>query len=190
VTPIRPGSVRDGSHADRRFRARVAWDDQPIRSLLFAPGNQSRRLARVGTFGSDAVALDLEDAVATEAKGGARRLVAEVAGEMDPHGVLGVRVNPPGSPWFETDLQAVVQPDLECLVLPKVQDQMVLVTMDELLCELEESRGMVPGGSVVLAASAAGVKHILDGPWTRIDDLAGLDLAVQRSRRRASPGGS
>jgi citrate lyase subunit beta/citryl-CoA lyase len=119
---------------------------------------------------------------------------------------------------------------------------MVLVTVDELLCELERSRGIAPGqirlvvtqetargvanveqilaldppterlaavlfgsvdfaldtgiepgpdelellsprGRVVLAASAARVPHILDGPWTRIDDLAGLDLAVQRSRR-------
>jgi citrate lyase subunit beta/citryl-CoA lyase len=38
-------------------------------------------------------------------------------------------------------------------------------------------------GKLVLAARSAGVPHILDGPWTRIDDLAGLDLAVQRSRR-------
>lgn len=225
-----------------RFRAPVAWDEQPIRSLLFAPGNQPRRLARVGTFGSDAVALDLEDAVADNAKDDARRLVAEVVAQMDPHGVLAVRVNPPGSPWFETDLQAVVQPNLDCLVLPKVEDPSVLADVDELLCDLEESRGMVPGeirlvvtletargvdnveeilsfdpptdrlaaalfGSVdfvletgiepgpdelellyprsrvVLAARAARVPHILDGPWTWIDDLAGLDLAVQRSRR-------
>jgi citrate lyase subunit beta / citryl-CoA lyase len=224
-----------------RLRAPVAWNDQPIRSLLFAPGNQPRRLARVGTFGSDAVALDLEDAVTDNAKDDARRLVAEAAAQLDPHGVLAVRVNPPGSPWFTTDLQAVVQPNLDCLVLPKVEDAGVLAGVDELLCELEESRGMAPGeirlvvtletargvdnveemlsfqptdrlaavlfgsvdfvldtgiepgpdelellyprGKVVLAARSAGVKHILDGPWTRIDDLAGLDLAVQRSRR-------
>jgi citrate lyase subunit beta/citryl-CoA lyase len=233
--------VTDPTRAGR-LRAPVAWDDQPIRSLLFAPGNQPRRLARVGTFGSDAIALDLEDAVATDAKGDARRLVAEALPKMDPHGVLAVRVNAPGSTWFETDLQAVVQPNLDCLVLPKVEDPGVLAGVDERLRELEESRGMAPGqirlivtletargidnvveilsfhsptdrlaavlfgsvdfiletgiepgpgelellyprGKVVLAARAAGVPHILDGPWTGIDDLAGLDLAVQRSRR-------
>jgi citrate lyase subunit beta / citryl-CoA lyase len=225
-----------------RARAPVAWNDQPIRSLLFAPGNQPRRLARVGTFGSDAVALDLEDAVPVNAKGEARRLVAEAVAQMDPHGLLAVRVNPTSSPWFTTDLQAVVQPNLDCLVLPKVDDPSVLAGVDEGLCELEESRGMAPGeirlvvtletargvdrieeilssgppadrlaavlfgsvdfvldtgiepgpdelellyprGKIVLAARSAGVRHILDGPWTRIDDLAGLDLAVQRSRR-------
>jgi len=225
-----------------RLRAPVAWDDQPIRSLLFAPGNQPRRLGLVGTFGSDAVALDLEDAVAADAKGDARRLVAEVVAQMDPHGVLAVRVNPPGSPWFETDLRSVVQPNLDGLVLPKVEDRNVLAAVDELLRELEASRGMAPGqirlivaletargvdnveeilsvhprtdriaavlfgsvdfvldmgiepgpdelellypcGRVILATKAAGVPRILDGPWTLIDDLAGLDLGVQRSRR-------
>lgn len=225
-----------------RLRALIAWDDQPIRSLLFAPGNQPRRLARVGTFGSDAVALDLEDAVAANAKDEARRLVADAVAQMDPHGVLAVRVNAPGSLGFEADLQAVVQPNLDCLVLPKVEDRNDLRTVDELLSDLERSPGMAPGqirliptleaargvdnveevlsfdpptdrlaavlfgsvdfvldtgiepgpdelellyprGRVVLAARAAGVPRILDGPWMRIDDLAGLDRAVQRSRR-------
>src|SRR6266498_2416800 len=225
-----------------RLREVIAWDDHPIRSLLFAPGSEPRRLARVGTFGSDAVALDLEDAVAANAKDDARRLVADAVARMDPHGMLAVRVNAPGSSWFEADLEAVVQPNLDCLVLPKVEDRDYLRTVDELLSELEESRGMAPGkirlvltletargvdnvgevlsfdpptdrlaavlfgavdfvletgiepgldeieliyprSKVVLAARAAGVPRILDGPWTRIDDLAGLDRAVERSRR-------
>jgi citrate lyase subunit beta/citryl-CoA lyase len=225
-----------------RLHEAIAWDDHPIRSLLFAPGSEPRRLARVGTFGSDAVALDLEDAVAANAKDGARRLVADAVARMDPHGVLAVRVNAPGSPWFEADLEAVVQPNLDCLVLPKVEDRDYLHTVDELLSGLEESRGMAPGqtrlvltletargvgnagevlsfdpsadrlaavlfgsvdfvletgiepgrdetellyprGKVVLAARAAGVPRILDGPWTRIGDLAGLGRAVERSRR-------
>src|SRR5574341_252181 len=225
-----------------RVREAIAWDDHPIRSLLFAPGSEPRKLARVGTFGSDAVVLDLEDAVAADAKDGARRLVAEATGHLDPHGVLAVRVNAPGSSRMRVDLEAVVQPNLDCVVLPKVEDSDYPRRVDELLSGLEQSRGMAQGqirlvltletargvagveevlsfdpgrdrlaavmfGSVdfvletgvepapdeiellyprsklVLAARAAGVPHILDGPWTRIDDLAGLDRAVQRSRR-------
>jgi citrate lyase subunit beta/citryl-CoA lyase len=225
-----------------RVREAIAWDDHPIRSLLFAPGNQPRKLARVGTFGSDAVVLDLEDAVAANAKDDARRLVAGAVGRLDPHGVLAVRVNAPGSSRLRADLEAVVQPNLDCVVLPKVEDSEYPRRVGGLLSELEQSRGMVPGqirlvltletargvagveevlsfdpggerlaavmfGSVdfvlemgvepapeeiellyprsklVMAARAAGVPRILDGPWTRIDDLAGLDRAVQRSRR-------
>ncbi|HEY8449273.1 MAG TPA: aldolase/citrate lyase family protein, partial [Bacillota bacterium] len=48
-----------------------------IRSLLFAPGNQERKLQRVFDFGSDAVDLDLEDAVPAAEKERARALVRE-----------------------------------------------------------------------------------------------------------------
>jgi citrate lyase subunit beta/citryl-CoA lyase len=47
----------------------------------------------------------------------------------------------------------------------------------------EEIELLYPRSKLVMAARAAGVPRILDGPWTRIDDLAGLDRAVQRSRR-------
>ena len=43
-----------------------------LRSLLFAPGNHPRKLEKVGTFGSDAIVLDLEDAVADAEKDAAR----------------------------------------------------------------------------------------------------------------------
>ena len=35
---------------------------RPLRSMLFAPGNQPRTVEKVATFGADAVILDLEDA--------------------------------------------------------------------------------------------------------------------------------
>ena len=42
----------------------VNWAEQPFRTMLFAPGNHPRKVAKVGTFGADAIVLDLEDAVA------------------------------------------------------------------------------------------------------------------------------
>ena len=55
-----------------RVRPPVDWERQPLRSLLFAPGNHPRRLERVGEFGSDVIVLDLEDAVANAEKVAAR----------------------------------------------------------------------------------------------------------------------
>jgi crotonobetainyl-CoA:carnitine CoA-transferase CaiB-like acyl-CoA transferase len=40
----------------------------PLRSLLFCPATASRRVRKLPTIGADAVAIDLEDAVATERK--------------------------------------------------------------------------------------------------------------------------
>ena len=58
-----------------RTRAHVDWEERPLRSLLFAPGNHPRKLEKVGGFGSDAIVLDLEDAVADAEKSAARETV-------------------------------------------------------------------------------------------------------------------
>ena len=49
----------------------------PYRSFLFAPGNHPRKVDKVFECGSDAVILDLEDAVANAEKVGARATVVE-----------------------------------------------------------------------------------------------------------------
>ena len=47
-----------------------------LRSLLFVPADRPDRVQRGATCGADALILDLEDAVAIEAKAEARRHVA------------------------------------------------------------------------------------------------------------------
>ena len=58
-----------------RTRPLVDWEERSLRSLLFAPGNHPRKLEKVGGFGSDAIVLDLEDAVADAEKTAARQPV-------------------------------------------------------------------------------------------------------------------
>ena len=53
----------------------IKWEEQTLRSLLFAPGNHKHRLEKVGTFGADGIVLDLEDAVPESEKNDARELV-------------------------------------------------------------------------------------------------------------------
>jgi citrate lyase beta subunit len=53
-------------------------DGALLRSLLFAPGSQSRKLEKVGGFGLDAIVLDLEDAVADAEKDEAGSLIVHV----------------------------------------------------------------------------------------------------------------
>ena len=53
----------------------------PLRSLLFAPGDDERKLRRALESGADAIVADLEDAVAPAAKDGARELTRRVLSE-------------------------------------------------------------------------------------------------------------
>src|SRR5581483_10745405 len=101
-----------------RTRALIDWESQTLRSLLFAPGNHARRLEKVGQFGSDAIVLDLEDAVANAEK-------------------IAVRVNGVQTELLEGDLDAVVCDELDCVMVPKVERAETLAAVDEQLGRLE-----------------------------------------------------
>src|SRR5437870_7205648 len=83
-----------------------------VRSLLFAPGSDERKLRSALTSGADAVVADLEDAVAPARKDAARQLVARVRPPL-------VRVNGADTRWFAGDLALVRSLELDAIVLPK-----------------------------------------------------------------------
>jgi citrate lyase subunit beta/citryl-CoA lyase len=141
-----------------RIRPPIAWESQPLRSLLFAPGNHARRLARVGEFGSDAIVLDLEDAVA-DAEKIAARSSARAAIPTYRDAVVVVRVNAVRTGLTEGDIDAVVCPELDCLLVPKVEEAETLPALDELVARLERDHGLDAGQIRILALieTAAGL---------------------------------
>ena len=92
------------------------------RSLLFVPGADARKLERARGSGADTVILDLEDAIAPGQKAEARARVAEALGAADfGETELAARINPPQTPFFEEDLEAMIEAGAPCLMLPKVE---------------------------------------------------------------------
>jgi citrate lyase beta subunit len=89
------------------------------RSLLFAPGNEERKLRKALEAGADAVVADLEDAVPAPEKDSARALVARVLAGAETRSLVAVRVNGVGTPFWEEDLRALAGLRLDALVLPK-----------------------------------------------------------------------
>lgn len=98
------------------------------RSWLFVPGNRPEWFGKAHASGTDAVVLDLEDAVAPDGKSHARTVVADWLGTNPGF----VRINAANSPFHRDDLQAVVSAHcLQGIVLPKsehVQDLVHLVS--------------------------------------------------------------
>jgi len=129
----------------------VDWDAQPLRSLLFAPGNEPRKLAKVGAFGSDAVVLDLEDAVADAEKDSARALVRQALPTFSSGTVRIVRVNGHDTGRMEDDLRAVACDALDCVMVPKVERPDTLARADATLAALERERGLGEGAIRLLA---------------------------------------
>ncbi|MFI0820070.1 HpcH/HpaI aldolase/citrate lyase family protein [Streptomyces sp. NPDC021098] len=92
------------------------------RALLFVPGHRPDRFDKAARSGADLVIVDLEDAVATDDKEQARQAAADWPGLGDR---TVVRVNAPGTPWFEADLRMAA--DHGCPVMvPKAEDPAVL----------------------------------------------------------------
>lgn len=89
-----------------------------MRSFLFVPATTPERFAKARTSGADAVIIDLEDAVSPEQKESARRqLDATLKTDRD----FLVRINAPGSPWFDEDLNAIIAADPLGVVIPKAE---------------------------------------------------------------------
>src|SRR6476620_6593149 len=95
----------------------------PIRSWLYAPGNNGKLLERVFSAGADAVILDLEDAVVPTEKERARAMVAETVRRRatEPGPLVFVRINHPDPGLAQADAQAVIGPGLDGLRVPKVE---------------------------------------------------------------------
>ena len=95
---------------------------RPRRSVLYMPGSNARALEKGKTLDADALILDLEDAVAPDAKESARAQVVDaVKGGGYGHRELFVRVNGLDTPWGHADLVAAATSGAEIVLLPKVE---------------------------------------------------------------------
>ena len=92
-----------------------------FRSVLYLPASNPRAIEKARGLDCDAVILDLEDAVAPDAKAEARRAMAEAvsAGGFGPR--VGVRINGLDTPWGADDLAALAGLSPAFVVAPKIE---------------------------------------------------------------------
>ncbi|OBI50899.1 citrate (pro-3S)-lyase [Mycobacterium kyorinense] len=127
---------------------------RPRRTCLSVPGSSQKMIEKAKGLPADEVFLDLEDAVAPEAKAPARsRVAAALAGPGWAGQLRGVRVNGWTTPWTHADIIEVVSavgaaPDaqLDVVVLPKVSDVSHVQALDLLLTQLETIHDLPLGG--------------------------------------------
>jgi citrate lyase subunit beta/citryl-CoA lyase len=129
----------------------ITWEDQSLRSLLFVPGSDQRKLAKVGTFGSDAIVIDLEDAVADDQKLAARGTARAAVPTYGEGTVVVVRVNGVTTGALEDDVSAVVTPGLDAIMVPKVEDAETLAHLDAVVAAAERDAGLEVGKIRVIA---------------------------------------
>jgi citrate lyase subunit beta/citryl-CoA lyase len=136
----------------------MTCDPAPLRSLLFCPATEPRRLAKLPTLGADAVAIDLEDSVTESKKDSARSAAREALGSLGAVGPVRsyVRVNDMSTGRTHDDIHAVVCPQLTGIVLPKIESPEMVREADEWLSVAEEREGVAVGSSRILALLETG----------------------------------
>lgn len=94
---------------------------RPRRSVLYMPSSNERALEKAKTIACDALILDLEDAVAPEAKPEARKNAAAAvkSGEYGNR-ELTIRVNSIGTEWHDEDIVVAAAAGPHGIVVPKV----------------------------------------------------------------------
>jgi citrate lyase subunit beta/citryl-CoA lyase len=137
-----------------------------MRSLLFIPGDSSRKLEKGMTSGADAVIVDLEDSIAVDGKVAARKNAAAFLKETVTHAArprLFVRVNGLQTGLTDDDIEAVVRAPPDAILLPKADGGAAVVHADAKLTAREAIDGL-PDGHIKIIAMA-------------IETAAGLFLA-------------
>lgn len=107
---------------------------RPRRSILYMPGSNARALEKAQTVAADALIIDLEDAVAVDAKELARDQACAAVrdGRFGKREVI-IRVNSLDSPWGLDDVRAVSDAAPDAILVPKIDDPQSLNQFEALM---------------------------------------------------------
>jgi citrate lyase subunit beta/citryl-CoA lyase len=109
---------------------------RPRRSVLYMPGSNVRALEKAKSLPADALILDLEDAVAPDAKSEARDQVCAAVKEGGyGHRELIIRINGLETPWGLDDIEAAIEAAPDAILIPKVFSGQMIIAADKLLAD-------------------------------------------------------
>ena len=127
---------------------------EPVRSMIFTPGHRRDLIEKAIASGTDAVIVDLEDAVAMEEKAAARDALADLPPSPIP---IYVRTNAIETGMLWDDVIAAGQAGVDGLVIPKAEDPGVLREIDGALRALEVTNGREIGSTAIVPLIESGV---------------------------------
>ncbi len=154
------------------------------RSILFVPAVSDRFVESAFKQPADLLQVDLEDSVGPLHKGEARARVGAIADRFAAAGRdVSVRVN---RPWrmLVRDLEATVRKSVLAIALPKIPDASFVVSVGEVLAELEREQGLQQGhtriiGMVEDAEGLSNMNEIASAHSRMVGLIVGAeDLAV------------
>lgn len=132
-----------------------------LRTMLFVPGNDPRKLLNSGIYKPDCLVFDLEDAVSVNEKDAARDLVRNALLYNDYPCDVGVRINHISTPFGYDDLEAILRAAPAFIRLPKAEEEKDVLEVDEIISRAELKYGY-PQNSVKLVLTIETARGILN----------------------------
>ncbi|MDO8290949.1 MAG: CoA ester lyase [Parvibaculum sp.] len=116
---------------------------RPRRSVLYMPGSNARAMEKARDIPADALILDLEDAVAPDAKDEARTQVISAvnAGGYGKREIV-IRVNGLDTPWGMADIKAAVAAKPDAILVPKINSAEDVLRADKALSDAGASASL------------------------------------------------
>ena len=158
------------------------------RSALFLPASNPRAIEKARTLDCDVAILDLEDAVAPEAKLEARAAAVEAvrSGGFGPR--LGVRINGLDTDWGADDLKALTDAGATLIVAPKVDDADAARALTAALPSGAVLWAMIETPRALLNLNAIAAVEGLEALMLGVNDLAvGLRTGPSPDREPLKP---
>ena len=167
-----------------------------MRSLLFVPADNTRKLDKAMSSGADALIVDLEDSIALDGKARARASAADflnaaMANAARP--MLMVRVNGLDTGLTDADLDAIAPAKPDAIMLPKAEGGAAVIHADAKLA-VREAKNDLPDGHIkilpiatetaaalFLAGTFAGASQRLIGLTWGAEDLS-AELGAHTNR--------
>ena len=137
--------------------------DTGIRSLMFVPGDNEKLIRKAFASDSDAVIIDLEDAVAPARKAVARQITLGLLRDTDARGgkLVAVRVNAFDTSLTVEDLAAVMSGAPWAVMLPKWQGDGDTLRLGHYLDALEAREALAPGVTRILTVATETAEAVL-----------------------------
>jgi len=163
---------------------------RPRRSVLYMPGSNARALEKGRSLPADGLILDLEDAVAPDAKDSARgQIKAAIAQGGYGRRELIVRVNGLNTPWGQADIAEMASCGADALLLAKVESADMVRQAESIMvangapddmgiwCMMETPRGMLHAEEI--ADASPRVQCLVMGTSDLAKDLQALHTPLR-----------
>ncbi|MEO1253084.1 MAG: CoA ester lyase [Pseudomonadota bacterium] len=153
------------------------------RSLLFIPADSDKKIAKAESIPADLIILDLEDAVAAEARPEAREKALRYlkSPRRDGGSARFIRVNPADSDDFEKDLEAVMAGAPDGIVLPKAHAPDDILVLGARLSKYENALRLEARSTRILPVATETPKALFSlGEYAKVNErLAGLTWGAE-----------